>query len=124
MLTRDEAIEILNIYGKAWEKQDPDLIITIFTEDAKYHERFYEKPFSGHEGIRQYWKTKVCKEQANIKFKLLDFWIFNDTLIAEFESKFDDLAKQKRKHMKTVAILEIADGKIKSLREYWQSTEV
>src|SRR3989338_1555496 len=47
MLTRDEAKEILDTYGKAWETQDSNLILTIFDKNAKYHERFFDKPFSG-----------------------------------------------------------------------------
>ena len=124
MLTKNEAKKILEIYGKAWETQDSDLILTIFTKNAVYHERAFEKPFAGHSGIRKYWQTKVVKEQSNIQFKLLDFWIDGDTLIAEWDVKFFEISKNEKKHIKEVAIMKIKNGKIVSDREYWHSKEI
>ncbi len=121
MISKDTAKQILKIYGKAWETQDSNLILTIFAKNAKYHEKVFEKPISGHEDIKKYWETKVCKEQADIKFKLLNFWIDNDTLIAEWEATFTDLVEHSRKHLIEVAIMGIENSKIKSLKEYWQS---
>ena len=38
-LTRQHAHAVIATYIKAWETQDPDLICTIFTPAATYHER-------------------------------------------------------------------------------------
>ena len=38
-LTKDDVYAVLDMYIRAWEEQDPDLIVTIFTEAATYHER-------------------------------------------------------------------------------------
>jgi hypothetical protein len=111
----------LDVYKTAWEQQNPELILTIFTKDAVYHERVLQEPIRGHEGIAAYWQEKVVKGQDRISFILLNTKIDGSTGIAEWEVSFDDVVQRKRKHMKEIAILEFVDGKIASLREYWAS---
>ena len=119
MVDKKIARELIKKYGDAWVNQDLDSILKIFTKDAIYHERVLEKPFKGHKEIKEYWKNKVVGEQKDIKFKLLSFYIDGDTIIAEWEANFYDKKREVNVHMKEVAILEIEDNKIKSLREYW-----
>jgi ketosteroid isomerase-like protein len=120
-LTRSTVIKIVQTYIDAWVKKDPDLILSVFTESAIYHERVFEEPIRNHEGIRKYWITKVVETQKNISGKLLNVYLDGDTAIVEWEVEFDDLAKGHRKQMREVAILVFDDGKIASLREYWAS---
>ncbi len=44
-----------------------------------------------------------------------------DTLIAEWEARFDDLVKGERKRMKEIAVLTFEGELVSSLREYWAS---
>lgn len=124
MPTKDEAREILDTYIKAWETQDPDLIVTIFTEAATYHERVLSDPIPGREAIRDYWQTKVVRDQANILCELLNFYVDGSTVIAEWQAEFDDLAQGVRKRMREIAVLEFDGDLIASLREYWASEQV
>jgi ketosteroid isomerase-like protein len=113
----------IDTYLKAWNEQDPDLIVTIFTDDATYHERVLQEPIRTLAGIRDYWQTKVVTEQANIDARLSSLYHADDgtTAIAEWEATFDDLVKGHRKRMREVAILEFRGDLIASLREYWAS---
>jgi len=113
--------EVLDTYIKAWESQDPDLIVTIFTPDATYHERVLQDPIPDREAIRRYWETKVVAEQANIRCELLNVYQDGATVTAEWRTEFDDLAKGERKRMQEVAILTFEGRLISSLREYWAS---
>lgn len=117
-LRKATLLAALGIYKTAWEQQDSELILTIFTKDAVYHERVLQEPIRGHEGIAAYWKEKVVTGQGRISFTLLHTYIDGTTGIAEWEVAFDDCVQRKRKHMKEIAILEFVDGKIASLREY------
>lgn len=121
MPTKQEAREVLDIYIKAWETQDPDLIVTIFTSSATYHERVLEDPIPDREAIRRYWQAKVVRDQANINCELLNFYQDGDTVIAEWEAEFDDLAQGVRKRMREIAVLRFEGHLIASLREYWTS---
>jgi|SRR5215471_12893690 len=123
-LTKTEAREILDVYIKAWETQDPGLIVTIFTEGAAYHERVLQDPIPGREAIRQYWQSKVVESQANIKVELLSLHLDGETVIAEWEAEFDDVAQGVRKRMREIAVLVFEGRLISSLREYWASEVV
>lgn len=122
--TKQDVREILDIYVRAWVGQDPDLIVTIFTEDATYHERVLQAPIPNRDAIRRYWETKVVESQANIKCEVLNVYLDGDTAIVEWEAEFDDLAQRVRKRMREIAVLTIEDRKITSLREYWSSETV
>ena len=52
-LTKQDVRDVIDVYIKAWEQQDPDLIVTIFTPAATYHERVMEDPIPGREAIRR-----------------------------------------------------------------------
>lgn len=116
----------IDTYLRAWAQQDPELIGTIFTDDATYHERVLEEPIRTRAGIRHYWQSKVVEGQAHIDARLLNLYTATDgtTVIAEWEATFDDRVQGQRKRMREVAILEFAGEQIASLREYWASEVV
>lgn len=116
---------LIEVYGKAWTTQDSNLILTIFTPDAGYHERVHKAPMIGHAAIKKYWDEKVCVGQADIKFTLTNLWVdeAKSTAIAEWEASFVDTVQKVQKYMKELAILEIRDNKIALLREYWSCKE-
>jgi hypothetical protein len=124
MINKNIVENILKIYGEAWVEQDIDKILSIFHRDGIYHERVLKKPFVGHKEIAKYWKEKVVEEQSKIKFKLLNYYICENTVIAEWEATFNSNIENAQIHMKEVAILEIKGNKIQSLREYWQSEKL
>jgi hypothetical protein len=41
-------------YRRAWEQNDADLLLTLFTEDASYRSSPFREPNLGHDGIRAY----------------------------------------------------------------------
>ena len=122
--TRRAALAVLATYIKAWETQDPDLIVTIFTPSATYHERVLGDPIPDREAIRRYWQDKVVGSQANIRCELLAMYLDGETVIAEWLAEFDDVAQGVRKRMREIAVLVFEGGLISSLREYWASEPV
>ncbi|MBO0864412.1 MAG: nuclear transport factor 2 family protein [Mycobacterium sp.] len=120
-LSKDAARKVIDIYLRAWMTQDPDLVVTVFTPDATYHERVLGEPIRDRAGIREYWRTKVAEEQANIHAELLSLYVDGPTAIAEWQARFDDLVQGCRKLMREVAILEFEEDRIAHLREYWTS---
>ncbi len=123
-LTKDDVREALDVYFRAWAGQDPELILTIFTPTASYHERVLEPPIEGHDGIRAYWQSKVVRSQANISCRLLNLYLDGSTAIAEWEAEFDDVSQGIRKHGRWVAILEFEGRLIQHFREYWSTQSI
>jgi len=123
-LTKANVRDIVDVYLRAWVEQDADLIETIFTDTATYHERVFEAPIQDRHGIRAYWKAKVIESQANITCELLNLYLDGNTAIVEWEAEFDDSVEKVRKRMREVAILVFEGLLIASLREYWSSEQV
>jgi SnoaL-like domain len=121
VLSKQDVRDVIAIYIEAWTTQNPDLIVTIFTEGATYHERVMQDPIPNREAIRGYWESKVVGAQANISCELVSLYLDGDTAIAEWEAEFDDVTQGVRKHMKEIAVLEFEGRQIASLREYWAS---
>ena len=123
-LTRQHVLSVLDVYIRAWQEQDPALIVTIFTPGASYHERVLGDPIPDRDAIRAYWESKVVGGQANIRCQLLSLYLDGDTAIAEWLAEFDDVSDGVRKRMQEIAVLTFEDGLISSLREYWASKDV
>lgn len=123
-LGKQDVRNLIDIYLRAWATRDPDLILTVFTPTATYHERVLGKPICDHAGIREYWQSKVVESQANIQTELLNLYLDGTTAIAEWEARFDDVVQGHRKRMREVAILELDGNRVASLREYWTSERV
>jgi uncharacterized protein (TIGR02246 family) len=120
-LAKDDIRRVIDIYLRAWMTQDSDLIDTIFTPDATYHERVLGEPIRDRAAIREYWRTKVAGQQANIHAELISLYVDGATAVAEWEARFDDLVQGHHKLMREVAILEFNGDRIAHLREYWTS---
>jgi hypothetical protein len=123
MVTRQAARRILDIYRKAWITQDTKLILSIFTKDATYQEKWYQTPHRGHKGIAAYWNDTVIGKESQVRFKVLNYWTVGDTILAEWDAHFKKSykgVKRKNKHLRGILILKMKGGKIKSLREIWQ----
>jgi len=119
-----EVRDVIATYIRAWVEQDPDLIVTIFTDTATYHERVLQEPIRNREGIRAYWQKKVVESQGRITCELLNLYLDGTTAIVEWEAQFDDVAQSVRKRMREVAILVFEGQLIASLREYWSSEPI
>lgn len=121
-MTHEEATKLIEIYGMAWETKDPELIATIFNDEATYNDP-KEKENIGLEQIKEYWKYKVVDGQEDIKFTLKHIWVDGNTIIAEWNATFKDLPRQLLIDMDEVAIISTENGKINSLREYYKNTK-
>lgn len=120
-MTKETVSDLIKIYGKAWETADPELILTVFTPDAIYTDRWYQEPHRGHAGIKKYWQEKVIGEQRNIRFTPLNLYAYGEKAVSEWEAEFDDVNRNIHILMRGVLLLELEEEKIKSLREYWLS---
>lgn len=121
-MTHEDAIKLIEIYGKAWETKDPDLIATIFTDEATYNDP-KEPENIGIDAIKEYWKYKVIGEQDDIKFDLRHVWVDGDTVIAEWHATFKDIKRNLFIDMVEVAIFIVKGDKFSSLREYYKTVK-
>jgi ketosteroid isomerase-like protein len=120
-LSRELVFEVLRKYGEAWRTKNCSMIAALFTKDAIYHEQVLSQPIKGRKNIYKYWHMRVVRGQENITFNILQFYIDGNVVIAEWEARFDVVARRERRLMREVAIIEFRGRHICSLREYWAS---
>lgn len=121
-MKKEEAQRLIQIYGEAWEARDPELIASIFTEDATYNDP--KEPLNiGRDAIKQYWISKVIGQQTDIKFNVKNIWVDGDVVIAEWHATFKDTVRNLLIEMDEVAIFGTKDGKFSSLREYYKTVK-
>ena len=122
-LTRDHVERMLQLYVRAWEEQNLDLLAKVFDEHASYQEGL-ASPMQGLPEIRSYWQKKVVESQSDISCRVVATYIDSDTAIAEWIAEFNDLEDGFRKRIRETAILDFCDGLVCSLRETWASEKV
>jgi hypothetical protein len=92
-LTKQEVRSVIDLYTQAWAGQDPDLITTVFTDTATYHERCLKRQYEIGKESEPTGQTKVVESQDNIKCELLNLYLDENTAIAEWEAQFDDVVR-------------------------------
>lgn len=114
--------ELLLTYGRAWESRDAELVLTLFTDDASYQESPWSQPMVGKDAIRQYW-LPVTSTQREIHFELGDVHICHDRVYAEWRCRYLRTTSGKPFELRGILILELRDGRIARLHEYWLRRE-
>jgi ketosteroid isomerase-like protein len=131
-VSRDIVVSSVEEYGKAWTTQDPIRIGKIFTEDAVYVERAFDRKatFRGREAIEKYWKYQICGKQNNILFRHVESEMVRDAdmpiavvkWLAEFDNFRENRAEKGEKKVRfcQMAKLIFVGSKISYLEEYAQ----
>lgn len=116
-----EIKKVMQKYGKAWERQDSDIILECFTQDGIYQESPLAKPYQGHKEIKKFWDKSVKRETQDIKFKLGKSYLSKNgkTGFAEWECR-NRHGKEKH-HMVGIMLLKMKGNKITYLNEYWNT---
>jgi hypothetical protein len=115
------AQHLLHQYALAWTQQDVAILRTLFADHATYQEGPFRDPLVGLPAISRYWATKVVIAQANITFQLRSLIACDPYAVAEWEARFSDLSANKEKTIREIAVIEIRQNVIVSLREYWHT---
>ena len=113
-----EAGELLTDFARAYETFDGDLIVSLFTDDAEYHEDPFSPPIVGHNAIRAYW-LDGAETQDQVEFTIERHLVSGDTIVATWHMSYVVRADGERRRASGVFLLETRNGKIERLREWW-----
>jgi uncharacterized protein (TIGR02246 family) len=106
-------------YEEAWERRDPDLAASLFTENAPYHETPFDAPKAGRRGIRDYWAT-VTADQRDVDFRSNVVAVTAGSAVARWSARLTSASSGARVELDGVFILSFDDsGLCKELREWW-----
>ncbi|HET9436454.1 MAG TPA: nuclear transport factor 2 family protein [Candidatus Limnocylindrales bacterium] len=113
-----EAGELLADFARAYDTFDGDLVVSLFTPDAEYHEDPFGSPMVGHNAIRAYWLA-AAEEQDQVEFTIERHLVSADTVVAIWHLSYVAREDGGRRRASGVLVLDMRDGKIGRLREWW-----
>ena len=110
--------ELLETFGRAWQTFDGDLILSMFTEDAEYHDDVFGPPMVGHNAIRAYW-LDGANTTEQVEFTAERHWVSGDTVLTAWHASYVEKSKGARVRLAGFMTWEMAaDGRISRLREW------
>lgn len=56
-------------YARAWEQRDPEAAAALFTADGTYRSLIFNKPYKGHDAIREYW-ARATSRQSGVRVRM------------------------------------------------------
>lgn len=105
-------------YRRAWEENDGELLLTLFTEDASYRSSPFREPRLGHEGIRAYWQ-RAARTQHLAEVRMGEPVVDGNVVAVEWWTTMDD-DEDGEVTLPGCLLLQFApDGRCFDLREYW-----
>lgn len=109
--------EWVEAYGRAWQEQDADAVVALFTEDAEYRSSPFREPGIGSAGIRDYW-TRVTSTQEDADVRMGTPIVAGDRVVVEWWATMRDEGEEIT--LPGCLLLRFApDGRCATLREYW-----
>jgi ketosteroid isomerase-like protein len=109
--------ELLETFGRAWQTFDGDLIVSLFTEDAEYHEDPFTPPLVGHNAIRAYWLDGAATT-AQVEFTVERHWVSGDTVLAAWHAGYLERATNERVRLVGFMTWDVVGGRVNRLREW------
>ena len=118
MIDYAAAGDLLEAYGRAWERFDGDAWVAIFTDDAEYHEDPFETPVVGHNALRAY-LLDASASQRDVDFTVERHWVSGETVLAAWHVTFIRRSSGQLVRMAGFLTAEIAtDGRVVRFREW------
>jgi ketosteroid isomerase-like protein len=115
--------ELLERYARAWQTFDGDAWVSLFTEEAEYHEDPFEPPMVGHNALRAY-LLEAAEAQDQVEVTVERHWVVGSTVLAAWHAAYVRRAGRARVRLAGFMTLEIAeDGRIARFREWWHRRE-
>jgi hypothetical protein len=113
-----ELADWIDCYRRAWEENDADLLVTLFTEDASYRSSPFREPNVGHDAIRAYW-ARAAGTQRNVEVRTGEPVVEANVAAVEWWTTLED-AEDGLITLPGCLLLQFApDGRCFDLREYW-----
>lgn len=117
--TRVQLEEWLKRYGEAWERHDPDLAATLYSQDVTYQVTPFQEPQRGLEERRTY-TLKAGSLQRDVSFGY-DI-ISVDPAVVHWWTRYVKKVNGEETRLDGIFLLEFDDnGLCRSLREWWHA---
>lgn len=110
--------QLIDTFGKGWEKGDVDMLAGAFAPDAVFIETPFSEPLTGVAAIRGYWKD-VPLHQSEISFRAGEIYAAGPWFATEFRCTYRRRRTGDKVDARGAIFCETKDGKISEMRMYW-----
>ena len=111
----------LELYGRAWKTLNPSLISELFTKEATYHEKQFDKPITGIDAIIEYWNI-VSQTQKDVEFDYEIIAVTPTQGIAHWIASFTRENPKTRVELDGIFVVNLnSENKCTQFREWWHS---
>ena len=108
-------------YGHAWKTKNPNLIPELFTKEATYHEKSFDKPMVGLDEIKNYWKM-ISETQNDIQFEFEILDVISNRGMAHWSASFLRTLQGVRVELDGIFLVELnSENKCTKFQEWWHS---
>jgi uncharacterized protein (TIGR02246 family) len=113
----------LELYGRAWENQDPQSFVNLFTDNASYHANPFSEPLSGRSAILNYW-SDVARSQEQIQFNYKVLAVSQDSGVAHWWASFVHISSKTKVRLDGIFVVSLNDeNRCRVLKQWWHWLE-
>lgn len=118
MIDYAAAGDLLAAYGRAWEAFDGDAWVSLFTEEAEYHNDPFGPSLVGRNALRAY-LLEAAASQRDVEFVIERHWVSGATVLAAWHVSFVRKSTGQLVRLAGFLTMEVAaDGRIERFREW------
>jgi hypothetical protein len=113
----------LEAYGRAWVERNPQAAADLFAEDGTYQVTPFVKPMRGRPAIFEYW-SNVARTQQDIQFGYEILAVTREAGIARWWASFLIIPQGLQTKLDGIFLITLdADGRCRSLKEWWHKEQ-
>ena len=112
------ARSLVDTFGRGWARQEPELLLSVFTEDALFRETPFAKPLEGLAAIRGYWGD-LSYHQSEATFSSGEIFLVGPWFSVEYKCVFRRRRTGEWVEVRGSLFCETRDQKISEMRMYW-----
>jgi hypothetical protein len=113
----------LQAYGKAWESRNAEAAAALFAEDGTYQVTPFLEPMRGRKAIFEYW-LGVARTEENVQFACEILAASRELNIARWSASLVIVPQGLQTRLDGIFLISLdAEGRCKSLREWWHKEQ-
>ena len=117
--TRALGRELIDTFGKGWQKGNVDTMLSVFTDQALFLETPFAAPLTGTEQIKGYWGD-VPAHQAEVTFTSGEIYGAGPWFSTEFKVTYRRRRTGEWVEARGALFCETDGEKVTEMRMYWQ----
>ena len=109
---------LIDTFGQGWSRGNIEVLLSVFSPEARFVETPFSQPLVGSEAIRGYWK-EIPYYQSEITFSSGEIYVAGPWFSTEFKCTFRRRRTGEWVDARGAIFCELAADRIGEMRMYW-----